>query len=154
MSEFLNEVFSEDELMRYEKELIDAISSENFELTEQVLEKIIEEDDSIEYVSVILNQMEKNLDIDYGMPGPVVHFAERYYLRGYEKMLYESLKRKPTQHTLWMLNRILNSPQLVDKDTYLTLLNDIASDDSIDAAVSAEARSFFEYQKGTNGDLR
>lgn len=140
--------------MRYEKELIDAISSEDFELTEQVLEIIIEEDDSIEYVSVILKQMEKNQNIDYGMPGPAVHYAERYYLNGYEKLLYESLKRKPTQHTLWMLNRILNSPQLADKDKYLALLSSIASNGSIDAAVSAEARNFLEYHKGINGDLR
>lgn len=96
--------------------------------------------------------MEKNLNVYYGMPGPTVHYAERFYLNGYEKLLYESLKRKPTQHTLWMLNRILNSPQLDDKDKYLTLLNDIASDAS--AAVSAEARSFLEYHKGINGDLR
>ena len=140
--------------MRYEKELIDAISSEDFGLTEQVLENIIEEDDSIEYVKVILNHMEKNLNVYYGMPGPTVHYAERFYLNGYEKLLYESLKRKPTQHTLWMLNRILNSPQLDDKDKYLTLLNDIASGAGIDAAVSAEARSFLEYHKGINGDLR
>ncbi|MBQ4220938.1 MAG: hypothetical protein II666_15450 [Butyrivibrio sp.] len=50
--------------------------------------------------------MENNPNIDYGMPGPIVHFMESYYKKGYEDELLKSVKRKPTQHTVWMLNRI------------------------------------------------
>ena len=69
---------------------------------------------------------------DYGMPGLVVHYIERYFLQGYEQLLFESLTRKPIQHTLWMLNRILNFPKLEDRKKYLTLLSKIASDESVD----------------------
>ena len=134
--------------MKYYGELIDAMSNEDFYATEEVLEKITEDDDSIEYVGAILKFMEGNPYVDYGMPGPIVHYIERYYLRGYEQLLFESLTRNPIQHTLWMLNRILNSPKLEDKEKYLALLRSIELDDSVDDVVRNDARNFLDYQDG------
>lgn len=132
--------------MKYYDELIEAISSEDFYATEEVLEKVGQDDDSIEYVSALLKFMEEKPDLDYGVPGPVVRYVERYFLKGYEQLLFESLTRKPTMHTFWMLNRILNSPKLADKDNYLSLLSNIVSDDLVDEAVRADAGRFLEYQ--------
>ena len=134
--------------MNYYEEIIEAISDEDFYATEEILDKITEDDGSIEYVDAILRFMESNPNVDYGMPGPVVHYIERYFLQGYEQLLFESLTRKPIQHTLWMLNRILNSPKLEDREKYLTLLSKIASDESVDEAVRNDARKFMDYQNG------
>ncbi len=134
--------------MNYYEEIIEAISDEDFCATEEVLDKITEDDGSIEYVDAILRFMESNPNVDYGMPGPVVHYIERYFLQGYEQLLFESLTRKPIQHTLWMLNRILNSPKLEDREKYLTLLSKIASDESVDEAVRNDAKKFMDYQNG------
>jgi len=52
--------------------------------------------------------MEEHPEIDYGTPGPLVHFLERFYKKGYEEQLVLSIRRKPTCHTIWMLNRLIN----------------------------------------------
>lgn len=61
-----------------------------------------------EAVNHVLRFMEGNPDIDYGKPGALVYFLERFYLHGYEDQLIASIRRKPTPHTVWMLNRLIN----------------------------------------------
>lgn len=63
---------------------------------------------SIEDVATILHFIERNSDVDFGAPGPLVHFVEKFYRRGYEDELLKSVSRKPTTHTVWMLNRVIN----------------------------------------------
>jgi hypothetical protein len=62
----------------------------------------------LEAVEPILRFMEDHPDIDFGVPGALVHFVERFYRKGYDEALMESLLRKPTGHTTWMLNRMIN----------------------------------------------
>ncbi len=49
-------------------------------------------------------------------------FMEKKYKKGYEKLLLESIKCKPTEHTVWMLNRILNDVNLEDRNVYMDVL--------------------------------
>ncbi len=65
----------------------------------------------VEAVDPILRFMETHPEIDYGMPGALVHFVERAYLRGYAQLLLDSLARRPTPHTVWMLNRVINGTE-------------------------------------------
>ena len=69
--------------------------------------------------------MEEFPDADFGQPGPLTHFVETFYSNGYEELLCQSLKRRPTVHTVWMLNRIINVPKLANKETYVALLNEV-----------------------------
>jgi hypothetical protein len=62
----------------------------------------------IEGVEPIFRFMEQHPKIDFGTPGYLVHFVERFYGKGYEAMLLESIERRPVGHTVWMLNRIIN----------------------------------------------
>ena len=62
----------------------------------------------VEAVEPILRFIERQPHIDFGSPGPLVHFAERFYGHGYEGMLIDSVQRKPTALTAWMLNRVIN----------------------------------------------
>lgn len=64
-----------------------------------------------ESVEVILQFMEKHPTLDYGMPGSLVHFVEKFYMKGYEEKLIESVSRAPTIMTAWMLNRVLNGTE-------------------------------------------
>jgi hypothetical protein len=59
-------------------------------------------------VRTILTFMEKHPALDYGAPGPLVHFVERFFGAGYEDELLASLERRPTGHTVWMLQRLIN----------------------------------------------
>ena len=95
-------------------------------------------------VEPLLAFMERNPDIDYGMPGPLVHFVERFYGNGYEEKLVESIKRRPTSHTLWMLNRIINGSDETTKKGYLDMLSKIISDTTLyDEGIRNEAQTFF-----------
>src|SRR5258705_4495517 len=68
----------------------------------------------LEAVEPILRFMETHPHLDYGPPGPLTHFIERFHGNGYDEQLLASVERQPTPHTIWMLNRLINgatSPQ-------------------------------------------
>ena len=132
--------------MKYSEEVRTAILSEDFYETNEVLAKVREEADSFEYVSFILRLMEENPNLDFGVPGPAVHFVEKFFQKGYEELLLESVNRRPTIHTLWMLNRIINSPALKDKEKYLSALKSISENENELDSVREEARSFLSFQ--------
>ena len=127
--------------------LTENIKKEDFEAIYEIL-NIIKEEDSMLYIEWILHFMEENPKIDYGMPGPLVHFMEKKYKKGYEKLLLESIKRKPTEHTVWMLNRILNDVNLDDRNVYMDVLKAIVKDSKYDEELRSLAKEFLEYQEG------
>lgn len=133
--------------MKFYEQLIEVVKEEDFNKTNEVLSQIIQQDDSIEYVEELLRFMENNPNVDYGMPGPIVHYMERDYMEGYEDLLYESVKRKPTIHTLWMLNRIINSPELVNKSRYILLLESVSENQNEPEMIRNEALLYLQYQK-------
>jgi hypothetical protein len=61
-----------------------------------------------EAVDPILRFMEGHPHVNFGSPGAVVHFIEGFSGKGYERELIESVRRRPTCCTAWMLNRIIN----------------------------------------------
>lgn len=78
---------------------------------------------SVQVVEPILKFMEAHPEIDFGAPGELVHLVERFYGNGYEAELIESVNRKPTQHTIWMLNRIINDTKLPEmRKRYISVL--------------------------------
>lgn len=72
-----------------------------------------------ETIEPILLFMESHPSLDFGRPGPLVHFVERFYGRGYEQRLIQSIQRRPTALTAWMLNRVINGTKDADKRTSL-----------------------------------
>lgn len=76
--------------------------------SEAIVESWVAAGTGFEAVSHVLRFMDENPDIDYGKPGALVHFVEQFYLHGYENELIGSIRRKPTPHTVWMLNRLIN----------------------------------------------
>jgi hypothetical protein len=61
-------------------------------------------------------------------------------------MLAESVRRKPTPLTVWMVNRVLNAnPQ--DADFWIDLLAGIERAPGVSAEAAAEARQFLTYQR-------
>ena len=65
----------------------------------------------VEAIEPILRFMESYPNLEYGTPGALVHFVERFYGKGYEGKLVESVKRRPTLSSVWMLNRLINGTQ-------------------------------------------
>ena len=62
----------------------------------------------LDAVEPVLRFMEGHPDLEYGAPGGLVHFVERFHRKGYEQFLLDSVLRRPTWITTWMLNRLLN----------------------------------------------
>src|SRR5215204_1805903 len=56
---------------------------------------------------LLFRTMERLGDADLGTPGPLVHTLEAW--KGFQPFLMESVERKPTPLSVWMLNRIINS---------------------------------------------
>ncbi len=125
-------------MLEYLKKLELAILSENLLETETILEEILDTNSAFEYVNPILNVMENNPYLDYGMPGPLVHFMEKFYKNGYEELLINSVSKKPTLQTIWMINRVINDPNLQNRDVYLELLENILNRDDVDDYVKNE----------------
>lgn len=101
---------------------------------------------TISQIVTILQFMESQPDLDFGTPGPLVHFAESYPdLWAYEAELRQSLRSRAIPHTLWMLNRLINGAREADhKASLIAVLKDLAVN-SADENVRAEAKVFLNF---------
>ena len=104
------------------------------------MEEIEENYNQLDSVQTLLRLMERHPLTDFGSPGPIVHFVERFYKKGYEEELLLSLKRMPTLHTVWMLNRLINGKD--QAEVYLDLLKEISENASYDKEIREEALHF------------
>ena len=104
------------------------------------MEEIEENYNQLDSVQPLLRLMERHPLTDFGSPGPIVHFVERFYKKGYEEELLLSLKRMPTLHTVWMLNRLINGTD--QAEVYLELPKEISENASYDKEIREEALHF------------
>ena len=73
----------------------------------------------------VIKLMERFPDVDFGSPGPLVHWLESYPGE-YETILYDSIKRSPTSLTIWMLNRMINTEKdKLRRVIQISLLTDV-----------------------------
>lgn len=95
-------------------------------------------------VTTILEFMEQHPAWEFGKPGAFVRFAEKFYRKGYEKRLIDSINRRPVFHTLWMLNRVVNGEKdAVRKATYVALFSEVVCREGVEESVQSLAREFF-----------
>ena len=104
------------------------------------IEEMEENYNQLDSVQPLLRMMERHPLTDFGSPGPIVHFVERFYKKGYEEELLLSLKRMPTLHTVWMLNRLINGTD--QAEVYLELLKEISENASYNKEIREEALHF------------
>jgi hypothetical protein len=98
-------------------------------------------------VEPVLKLMEEHEDIDFGTPGPLVHFVETFFRQGYETKLVESLRRRPTDHTLWMLNRMINGVDAKQRKTLVALLDEILARRDLSEPAREAAKEFRNLHK-------
>lgn len=90
----------------------------------------------------VLLFMEHHPEVDFGAPGPLVHYLEKFYRNGYEELLTESFKRRPTPHTAFMMNRLINGSSGEVKAAYLALLRGASERTDIDETSLEAIREF------------
>jgi hypothetical protein len=96
-------------------------------------------------VEPILRFMESHPDVDYGAPGPLVHFIEM--LPRYEEKLVESVERQPTPNTVGMLNRAINGnrdPQ--ERQALLSVMERVLKNVRADAVTRERAFDYLVFQ--------
>ena len=123
------------------KAIENSIGSDDFEfIMEDNIMKLETQNIGIEAVAPLLQLMERHPLFDFGVPGAIVHFVERFYKRGYEELLIDSVKRRPTMHTVWMLNRIINGSE--NKEKYIKIMKDIIIRTDIEEEIENQAIAF------------
>jgi hypothetical protein len=102
----------------------------------------------VDTVDPILRFMEENPDIDYGIPGSLVHFVERFHGRGFEERLVESVRRKQVPTTAWMLNRLINGTKDPDASRLLIeTMEQVRRNPLADQETLQQLDSFLEWQR-------
>lgn len=125
------------------KEIESAVGTDDFEFTmEENIMKLEVEGVGIEAVTPLLELMERHPMDDFGMPGAIVHFVERFYKNGYEELLIESVKRRPAMHTVWMLNRVMNGSE--NKNDYLEIMKEVTERSDVEEAIRNSASEFMD----------
>jgi len=130
-----------------EKELINIlkreIDSDDFiGIAYEVIDKIKETENPFKFVEPFLRLMEENPDADFGLPGPLVHFMESF--NGYEDLLLQSVNRKPTIFTVWLVKRVINDPKLENRDRYIDVLKKILNNDTVNKEVKQEVLRYLQ----------
>jgi hypothetical protein len=127
---------------RLERITAQATESDSTALAYQLTGELSNLPDALPAVDYILRLMEMHPHFDFGCPGPLVHFVETFYRRGYEQRLCTSIRRRPTPHTIWMLNRLINGCDPGSKTVYINLLDEVLGRSDLDIETLARAREF------------
>lgn len=112
------------------------------ETLEYLCEQISGSENGAQLIPDLLEVLEKNPNEDFGSPGCIVHTLEKYFRKGYEDYLVESVQKTPTLHTVWMLSRLINGVQGDERVRYIEVLQYVANNKKFDGNVRDEARSF------------
>lgn len=123
--------------------LNNSVRNEDFiDIAYDVTEEIESYENAFDAVEPILKLMEQNPDIDFGLPGPLVHFVEQFYGNGYEEKLVQSIERFPTSHTVWMLNRVVNGCEGVQKKYYLNVFKNVLNSPDVNKDLTSIIKEF------------
>jgi hypothetical protein len=121
-------------------------SARGWERLDVLCDELLSINDPEVCAPVLLRTMERLDGTELGTPGPLVHTLETWR-GGYEELLAQSVRRKPTPLSVWMVNRILNvSPP--DAESWLELLQSVADNPAASEETKADAERFLKYQTG------
>lgn len=136
--------------MNNQKKLVEAILKEDFFETSEILDEMYNNETGEEYVEFLINFMSDNPNIDYGMPGPIVHFIEKYPIEYYLGFLLKAIETKPNATLLWMLNRITNVADKINKEKYVDVFKKTTERKDVDAVTKDTALQFYKFQMEEN----
>lgn len=85
---------------------------------------------------------DKRARIESSLDGSFVFLP--IYAVDIRELLYESVRRKPIVHTLWMLNRIINDVHGDEKEKYIDLIKETANNTDLPDDVRDEAQFYLD----------
>ena len=112
----------------------------------ELCDELLAINDAAACAPILIGVMERLDDSRLGTPGPLVHTLEKWH-GSYESLLAESLRRKPSPLTVWMVNRILNTDP-PDAANWIALLQGVALHPAASEETKRQAAHFLDYQAG------
>jgi hypothetical protein len=95
-------------------------------------------------IPAIFGVMERYPEVELGTPGPLVHELEA--LPGYETPLRESLSRQPAGLSIWMVNRLANATDGLEREGWLAELRGVLDHANASPSLKEDALHFLAYQ--------
>jgi hypothetical protein len=133
--------------------LYENVLSDNFiEIAYEITDELVKLENSFEAIEPIIKLIESNPDVDFGNPGPLVHFLEEFDEKQYDEKLVKSICKNPTGHTLFMLNRIINGIDSDRKKEYLNLYNFVINSSNSSSDAKKVAQEFRDYHLNEEND--
>lgn len=127
-------------------QLENQLNNDNFEeIQEKAASELLKNYSADELLEPIFKLMEKYPLADWGMPGALAEIAESANEELYEKCLLESIKRQPTLHTVWLLNRYINSVPDAQKARLILVMRSVADNEELPKAIRDSAGEFIDY---------
>lgn len=115
---------------------------EEYYIEDEVMEAMLEYPNPFELVAPILEIIESNPDIDFGTPGDLVHFVEKFYKKGYEELLLKSVRKNPTMYNIWMLHRCYIDEDNPLHSKFVLLIKEIKEDESVSSKIKKVIEEF------------
>ena len=118
------------------------VPDEEYYIDSEIINAMLEYSDPFEFVEPILDIISENPSVDFGSPGELVHFVEKFYKKGYEEALIASVRKSPTFHNIWMIHRCYNDANSPFHNDFLTLINEIKESNSTSADIKKVIEMF------------
>ena len=115
---------------------------EEYYVEDEIMEAMLEYPNPFELVAPILEIIESNPDIDFGTPGDLVHFVEKFYKKEYEELLLKSVRKNPTMHNIWMLHRCYIDEDNPLHSKFSLLIKEIKEDKSVSSKIKEVIEEF------------
>ena len=115
-----------------------------------IVDKMKAENIGMESVLPILELMEKYPLVEFGTPGALTHFIESFSEKNndwYDNLVVQSVKKHPTVHTVWLLNRILNPSTGEKRKEYFQIMKSIYNNKTLHEDIQKVAKKFLEYHE-------
>jgi hypothetical protein len=114
---------------------------------DDTLQQVAIQSNKEEFIAALFNIFERFPEKDaYGVFWSILHLLES--IPGYETKLIESVKRQPSEFSLRMINRMLNSDiEEVPGVKLFSVLEQVAGNPTLSESIKKEAQRFVEFQK-------
>lgn len=119
------------------------------DVADDVIAALEKEKVGFEAVPAILAVMEAYPLVEFGTPGFLTHFLEKYYIshkEAYGAALLASVGRSPSVHTLWLLNRVADVQDGANREPYLLAFRQTATNKAYPLEVRQQAQDFLDVQ--------
>jgi len=114
-----------------------------------IVDKLEADKVGFEITKDVVALMEQNPSIEFGTPGPLTHFIEKFYSEHqeeYNTLLENSVKETPAIHTISLLTRVINASEEKRAVELTEIISAISENNTLHKDLREVAQNFLEYR--------